>query len=69
MPYIGLLLNTSSFDGCRYKDVNFNFEPSCFAAKHAHPTVWDLELHKTLPFEVSIEFLDHIEPTPPEERD
>ena len=29
----------------------------------------DLRLHKTLRFEVSIEFLDHIEPLPPEERD
>ena len=29
----------------------------------------DLRLHKTLRFEVSIEFLDHIEPSPPEERD
>ena len=69
MPFVALLLNTSSFDGCRYKDINFKFEPFRFAAKHAHPTVRDLGLHKTLRFEVSIEFLDHIEPSPPEERD
>ena len=69
MPYVALLLNTSSFDGCRYEDINFKFEPFRFAAKHAHPTVRDLRLHKTLRFEVSIEFLDHIEPSPPEERD
>ena len=69
MPYVALLLNTSSFDGCRYEDNNFKFEPFRFAAKHAHPTVRDLRLHKTLRFEVSIEFLDHIEPSPPEERD
>ena len=69
MPYVALLLNTSSFDGCRYEDINFKFEPFRFAAKHGHPTVRDLRLHKTLRFEVSIEFLDHIEPSPPEERD
>ena len=69
MPYVALLLNTSSFDGCRYEDINFKFEPFRFAAKHAHPTVRDLRLHKTLRFEVSIEFLDHIEPSPPVERD
>ena len=69
MPYVALLLNTSSFEGCRYQDINFKFEPFRFAAKHAHPTVRDLRLHKTLHFEVSIEFLDHIEPSPPEERD
>ena len=69
MPYVALLLNTSSFDRCRYEDINFKFEPFRFAAKHAHPTVRDLWLHKTLRFEVSIEFLDHIEPSPPEERD
>ena len=69
MPYVALLLNTSSFDGCRYEDINFKFEPFSLAAKHAHPTVLDLRLHKTLRFEVSIEFLDHIEPSPPEERD
>ena len=69
MPYVALLLNTSSSDGCRYEDINFKFEPFRFAAKHAHPTVRDLRLHKTLPFEVSIKFLDHIEPLPPEERD
>ena len=57
------------FDGCQYEDINFKFEPFRFAAKHAHPTVRDLRLHKTLRFEVSIEFLDHIEPSPPEERD
>ena len=64
MPYVALLLNTSSFDGCRYEDINFKFEPFRFAAKHAHPTVRDLRLHKKLRFEVSIEFLDHIGPTP-----
>ena len=69
MRYIALLLKTSSFDGCRYEDINFQFEPFLFAAKHAHPTVRDLRLHKTLRFEVSIEFLDHIEPSPPEESD
>ena len=69
MPYVALLLNTSSFDGCRYEDINFKFEPFPFAAKHAHRTVRDLRLHKTLCFEVSIEFLDHVKPTPPEERD
>ena len=69
MPYVALLLSTSSFDGCRYEDINFKFEPFRFAAKHAHPTVGDLRLHKTLRFEVSIEFLDHIEPLPPEVRD
>ena len=61
MLYVALLLNTSSFDGCRYEDINFRFEPFRFAAKHAHSTVRDLWLHKTLRFEVSIEFLDHIE--------
>ena len=69
MPYVALLLNTSSFDGCRYGDINFKSEPFRFAVKHAHPTVRDLRLHKTLQFEVSIEFLDHIEPSPLEERD
>ena len=69
MPYVALLLNTSSSDGCRYEDINFKFEHFRFAAKHAHPTVRDLGLHKTLHFEVSIEFLDHIEPSPPEKRD
>ena len=69
MPYVALLLNTSSFDGCQYEDINFKFEPFRFAAKHAHPTVRDLRLHKTLHFEMSIEFLDHIEPLLPEERD
>ena len=69
MLSVALLLNTSFFDGCRYEDINFKFEPFRFAAKHAHPTVCDLRLHKTLRFEVSIEFLDQIEPSPPEERD
>ena len=69
MPYVALPLNTSSFDGCRYKDINFKFQTFRFAAKHAHPTVRDLQLHKILRFEVSIEFLDHIEPSPPEGRD
>ena len=69
MPYVALLLNTSSFDGCQYEDINFKFEPFRFASKHAHPTVRDPRLHKTLRFEVSIQFLDHIEPSPPEERD
>ena len=69
MPYVALLLNTSSFDRCQYKDINFKFEPFRFAAKRAHPTVCDLRLHKTLRFQVSIDFLDHIEPSPPEERD
>ena len=69
MRYVSLLLNTSSFDGCRYEDINFKVEPFRFAAKHAHPTVRYLRLLKTLRFEVSIEFLDHIEPLPPEERD
>ena len=69
MPYVALLLNTSSCDRCRYEDINFKFEPYRFAAKHAHPAVRDLRLHKTLRFEVSIEFLGHIEPTPPEKRD
>ena len=69
MPYVAILLSTSSFDGCRYEDINFEFEPFRFAAKHAHPTVGNLWLHKTLRFEVSIEFLDHVEPSPPEERD
>ena len=69
MPYVALLSNTSSFDGCRYEDINFKFESFRFAAKHAHPTVRDLWLHKTLRFEVSIEFLEHIEPTRPKERD
>ena len=69
MPYVALLLKTSSFDGCRYEDINSKFEPFRFAAKHAHPTVRDLRLHKTLRSEVSIEFLEHIEPSPPEERD
>ena len=68
-PYVALLLNTSSFDGCRYEDISFKSEPFRFAAKHAHPTVRDLRLHKTIRFEVSIELPDHIEPTPPEERD
>ena len=68
MPYVALLLNTSSFNGCPYEDINFKFEPYRFPAKHAHPAVRDLRLHKTLRFEVSIEFLGHIEPTPPEER-
>ena len=67
MPYVALLLNTSSFDGCRYEDINFKFEPSRFAAKHTHATVRDLRLHKTLRFEVSIEFCDHVEPSPPQE--
>ena len=66
MPYVALLLNTSSFDGCRYEDINFKFEPFRFAAKHTYLTVRDLRLHKTLRFEVSIEFLYHIEPSPPE---
>ena len=65
MPYVALLLNTSSFDRCQYEDINFEFEPFRFAAKHTHPTVRDLRLHKTLRFEVSIEFLDHIEHSPP----
>ena len=69
MPYVALLLNASSFDGCRHEDINFKFEPFRLATKHAHPTVRDLRLHKTVRFEVGIEFLDHIEPTPPEERD
>ena len=69
MPYVALLLSTSSFDRCRYEDINFKFEPFRFAAKHAHPTVRDLWLHKTLRFEVSMEFFDHIEPSPREERD
>ena len=69
MPYVALLLSTTSFDRCRYEDINFKFETLRFAAKHAHPTVGDLRLHKTLQIEVSIEFLDHIEPSPPEERD
>ena len=69
MPYVALLLNTCSFDGCRYEDINSKFEPFRFAAKHPHPTVRDLRLHKTLQLEVSMVFLDHIEPTPPEERD
>ena len=69
MTYVALLLNTPSFDRCRYEDINFKFEPFRFPAKHAHRTVRDLRLHKTLRFEVSIEFLDHIEPSPPEERD
>ena len=69
MLYVALLLNTSSFDGCRYEDINFKFEPFRLAAKHTHPTVRDLRLHKTLRLEVSIEFLDHIEPSPPEKRD
>ena len=69
MPYVALLHNTSSFDGCRYEDINLKFEPFRFAARHAHPTVRDLRLHKTLRFEVSIEFLDHMKPTPPEEED
>ena len=69
MPYAALLLNTSSFDGCRYEDINSKFELFRFAAKHAHPLVGDLQWYKTLRFEVSIEFLDHIEPTPPEERE
>ena len=68
MQYVALLPNTSSFDGCRYEDINFEFEPFRFATKHAHPTVCDLLLHKTLWFEVSIEILDHIEPTLPEDR-
>ena len=42
MPYVALLLNTSSFDGCRYEDISFKFEPFRFASKHAHPTVRDL---------------------------
>ena len=69
MPYVALLLNTSFFDGCRYEGINFKFEPFHFAAKHDHPTVHDLRLQKTLRLEVSIEFLDHMEPTPREERD
>ena len=69
MPYVALLLNTSSFDGCPYEDINSKFEPFRFAAKHDHSTVRDLSLHKTLRFEVSIEILDRIEPTLPEERD
>ena len=69
MPYVALLLNTSSFDGRQYEDINFKVEPFRFAAKHAHPTVRDLRLHKTLRFEVTIEFLDHIDPSPPEGRD
>ena len=47
MPYVALLLNISSFDGCRYEDINFEFEPFRFAAKHDHPMVRDLRLHKT----------------------
>ena len=69
MLYVALLLNTSSSDGCRYEDINFKLEPFRFATKHTHPTVRDLRLHKTLRFEESIEFFDHIEPSPPEERD
>ena len=46
-----------------------DFEPFRFAAKHAHPTVRDFRFHKTVRFEVSIEFPDRIEPSPPEERD
>ena len=69
MPYVALLSNTSSFDGCRYQDINFKFEPFRFAAKHANPTVRDLRLHKTLRFEVSMKFIEHIEPTQLEERD
>ena len=69
MPYVALLLKASSFDGCQYEDINFKVEPFRFAAKHAHPTVRDLRLHKTVRFGVGIEFLDHIEPSPPEERD
>ena len=63
------LIPNTTFDGCRYEDINFKFEPFRFAAKHAHPTVHDLRLYKTVRFEVSIEFLDQIEPSPPEERD
>ena len=69
VPYVALLLNTSSFDGCRYEYIDFQFEPFRFAAKHAHPTMRDLRLHKTLRFEVNIEFLDHIERLPPKKRD
>ena len=69
MMYVALLLKTSSFDGCLYEDINFKFQPFRFAAKHAHRTVRDFRLHKTLRFEVSIEFLYHIEPSPQEERD
>ena len=70
MPYVVLLFNTSSFEGCiDYEDIKFKFEPFQFAARHTDPTVRDLRLHKTLRFEVSIQFLDHIEPTPPEEKD
>ena len=46
MLYVALLLNTSSFDGCRYKDINSKFEPFRFAAKHAHPTLRALRLQK-----------------------
>ena len=60
MPHVALLLKTSFFDGCQYEDINFDFEPFRFAAKHAHPMVCDLLLHKTLRFAVSIENLDHI---------
>ena len=69
MPYVALLLNTSSFDGSRYEDINFKFELFRFAAKHAHLTVREIRLHKTQQFEVSMEFLDHIKPTPQRERD
>ena len=54
VPYVALLLNTSSFDGCRYEDINFKFEPFRSAAKHAHLTVRDPRLQKTLRFEVRI---------------
>ena len=64
MPYVAWLLSISSFD-----DINFKFEPFGFAAKHSHPTVCDLRLHKTLRLEVRLEFVDDIEPTPPRERD
>ena len=32
MPYVALLLQTSSFDGCRDEDITFKFEPFRFAA-------------------------------------
>ena len=38
MPCVALLLNTSSFDGCRYEDIHFKFEPFRFATKHARRT-------------------------------